>query len=235
MSPKARLYHHQRPNSYVKPQVAEPEPRNVAPLTESGVNQSRPSRSSYQSHTLSSNNDRTPPHEREDGQRSRKTSEKENSRGASSRPREPTALDVAARGPAIGASGPIHDQIIRTYRREIANYATLNHDFEVLKKRLADVQQRKIAFEDSIDGLKRDYENQLDQQERVVQVLEQDLDELKQSNFESNQESTDLARIISDARSEVSSKDLQLTQLQQDIHRARDQQDANKSDIHLFQ
>jgi hypothetical protein len=76
----------------------------------------------------------------------------------------------------------IHDSIIATYRKEIANYSRLDRDFEALRIKIADVQQRRNLLEDSFRTMRFDYENELEQQDRQIQVLEQDIEGYQRCN-----------------------------------------------------
>ena len=57
----------------------------------------------------------------------------------------------------------IHDQIIDTYRKEIQNYSNLDSLYEALRSRICEVQSRRNMLEDSIQQLRQDYEQQMDQ------------------------------------------------------------------------
>lgn len=62
----------------------------------------------------------------------------------------------------IRCSENIHDSIINSYRRQLQNSSNLDSMFEALKMRVADVQTRKTALEDSIRYLSQDYEKQIE-------------------------------------------------------------------------
>ena len=94
-----------------------------------------------------------------------------------SKPRNETAA-----GPAINGAALIHDSIIATYRKEISNYSRLDRDFEALRIKIADVQQRRNLLEDSFRAMRCDYENELEQQDRQIQVLEQDMESYQRCN-----------------------------------------------------
>ena len=82
--------------------------------------------------------------------------------------RDPVALCAE---PAIKASSQIHDMIINSYRRQIQANSNLECEYEALKMRIAEIQQRKSLLEDSIRYKQADYEKQIDQQVKDVDYL----------------------------------------------------------------
>ena len=58
-------------------------------------------------------------------------------------------------GPDVSS---IHDSIIATYRREIEKQRKLTDDFDTLRGRLADLEQRKHCLGEAIKASENDYE-----------------------------------------------------------------------------
>ena len=89
---------------------------------------------------------------------------------------------MASSHPAINNASHIHDSIINSYRRQIQNNSNLQHEYEQLKLKIADVAQKRNMLEDSIRYLKADYEKQIEGQQNDISVLQADLENLKRVN-----------------------------------------------------
>ena len=130
---------------------------------------------------------------------------------------------VASSHPAINNASHIHDSIINSYRRQIQNNSNLQHEYEQLKLKIADVAQKRNMLEDSIRYLKADYEKQIEGQQSDISVLQADLENLKRVNADLGQEGNAVNSDILDARSTLNQREVEIQRTKNDLNRGSDE------------
>lgn len=138
---------------------------------------------------------------------------------------------VSSSQPAICNASHIHDSIINSYRRQIQNNSNLQNEYEALKIKIADVTQKRNMLEDSIRYLKGDYEKQLDQQARDIEVLQCDLENLKRANADLGQEGNAVNSDILDAKSMLNQREVEIQRTKTDLNRGGDETRFLKDNI----
>ena len=73
----------------------------------------------------------------------------------------------------------IHDSIIASYRSMLKNSSNFDSMYETLRTKIDSVNVRRSHLEESIRFLRSDYENQIEQQMREQQMLQAELESMK--------------------------------------------------------
>ena len=111
---------------------------------------------------------------------------------------------------SINACSGLHDQIIATYRRQLQSDATMNAQFEAMKVKVNEAQQRMYNIEDSIRQRRDDFERQIEQQNRDQAGLQAELENMKRVNVEVNQQANIINSDILDAKNTNNEKELEI-------------------------
>jgi peptidoglycan hydrolase CwlO-like protein len=87
--------------------------------------------------------------------------------------------------PAVTTTGPssddTRDRIINTYREEIKNHQARERDFKILQEVIADLQRKVRGLENEIGSCQRDHEDRIREQNKVINNLGGDLEQVKRS------------------------------------------------------
>lgn len=87
--------------------------------------------------------------------------------------------------PATLTNGPssedTRDRIINTYREEIKNHQARERDFKILQEVIADLQRKVRGLENEIGSCQRDHEDRIREQNKVINNLGGDLEQVKRS------------------------------------------------------
>jgi peptidoglycan hydrolase CwlO-like protein len=87
--------------------------------------------------------------------------------------------------PATTTTGPssddTRDRIINTYREEIKNHQARERDFKILQEVIADLQRKVRGLENEIGSCQRDHEDRIREQNKVINNLGGDLEQVKRS------------------------------------------------------
>lgn len=84
----------------------------------------------------------------------------------------------ATTGPS---SDDTRDRIINTYREEIKNHQARERDFKILQEVIADLQRKVRGLENEIGSCQRDHEDRIREQNKVINNLGGDLEQVKRS------------------------------------------------------
>ena len=83
--------------------------------------------------------------------------------------------------------------------------------------------------------MRKDYETEIEQQERQIDLLKQDTEGLKRNNQELQNEGIATNGTIVEAKSMVNQREIEVTKLSQDIQRAQDEDRQLNTDIDTAQ
>ncbi len=84
----------------------------------------------------------------------------------------------ATTGPS---SDDTRDRIVNTYREEIKNHQARERDFKILQEVIADLQRKVRGLENEIGSCQRDHEDRIREQNKVINNLGGDLEQVKRS------------------------------------------------------
>lgn len=77
------------------------------------------------------------------------------------------------------SSDDTRDRIIATYREEIKNHQARERDFKILQEVIAELQRKVRGLENEIGVCQRDHEDRIRDQNKVINNLSGDLDQVK--------------------------------------------------------
>ena len=77
------------------------------------------------------------------------------------------------------SSDDTRDRIIATYREEIKNHQARERDFKILQEVFAELQRKVRGLENEIGVCQRDHEDRIRDQNKVINNLSGDLDQVK--------------------------------------------------------
>lgn len=79
------------------------------------------------------------------------------------------------------SSDETRDRIINTYREEIKNHQARERDFKILQEVIADLQRKVRGLENEIGSCQRDHEDRIREQNKVINNLGGDLEQVKRA------------------------------------------------------
>lgn len=81
----------------------------------------------------------------------------------------------------VPSADDTRDRIINTYREEIKNNQARERDFKILQEVIADLQRKVRGLENEIGSCQRDHEDRLRDQNKVINNLGGDLEQVKRA------------------------------------------------------
>ena len=113
--------------------------------------------------------------------------------------------------------------IINSYRRQLQVNANIDSEYEALKLKITEIQQRKNLLEDSIRYKQSDYQKQLEQQGKDIEYLQTEVDSLKRQNAEMGTQCNATQSDIIDAKSVLNQREIEISRIKTEIARSHDQ------------
>jgi chromosome segregation ATPase len=137
--------------------------------------------------------------------------------------------------PATITTGPssddTRDRIINTYREEIKNHQARERDFKILQEVIADLQRKVRGLENEIGSCQRDHEDRIREQNKVINNLGGDLEQVKRSIQDNQAEGIQVFDQIQAVKRTIDDRNQEIAHTSADLEKVRLYNDSARRDI----